>query len=105
VALGVPADAIVLETQAKSTVQNAQLVAKILGARGSRSLLLVSSPYHMRRASLVFARQAPELEMIPAPVPVSEFYRRPRLGVKGKQLRGILHEYAAIVHAFLRGEI
>jgi uncharacterized SAM-binding protein YcdF (DUF218 family)/glycosyltransferase involved in cell wall biosynthesis len=104
-ALGVPASAIVLETHAKSTAQNVQRVAEILRVRRSRTLILVSSPYHMRRATMVFARQAPELEMIPVPVPDSEFYRRPRLGVKASQLRGILHEYAAIVHGWLRGEI
>jgi len=62
----------------------------------------VSSPYHMRRSLLVFHRQAPELEVIAAPVVESVFFAR-GIPVPFKQWRAILHEYAGIVYYWLKG--
>ena len=56
VRLGVPADAILLEPDSTTTEQNARLVAQLMAARGLRSAILVTSPYHQRRAALLFAR-------------------------------------------------
>ena len=55
--------------------------------------------------SLAFRKAAPELEVIQAPVTDSQFYLRPRIGATMRQIRGILHEYAAIAYYWLRGEI
>jgi uncharacterized SAM-binding protein YcdF (DUF218 family) len=52
--LGVPASAIVLETQAHSTEENALYTAAIARARGWSSLLIVSDGYHLLRATLLF---------------------------------------------------
>jgi len=79
-------------------------VSHILRERGWRSMLLVSSPYHMRRASLTFRRSAPELEIVHAPVPQSRFYHR-ITGPSAGQVRGILHEYAGIAYYWLDGKI
>ena len=54
--LGVPGDAILLEPDSTTTEQNARLVAQLMAARGLRSAILVTSPYHQRRAALLFAR-------------------------------------------------
>ena len=69
--LGVPAQAIVLEKRASSTFENVVLVRDILRDGGSHVILLVSSPYHMRRAMLTWHRQAPDIEAIATPVPQS----------------------------------
>lgn len=47
---GVPADNILIEEKAKTTNENAQNVAKIIKASNFKSIILVTSPYHQRRA-------------------------------------------------------
>lgn len=56
VRLGVPAAAILVESGSATTEENATLTARLMTERGLRSAILVTSPYHQRRASLVFAR-------------------------------------------------
>ena len=99
---GVPADAIVLEQRATDTHQNVVFTRDLLRARGWRSVLLVSSPYHMRRAALAWRKEAPEVRVIPTPPPRSQFYDHAR-GASFEQLRGIAHEYLAIGWYWLRG--
>lgn len=54
--LGVPADRIMVESMSTSTEQNAANVAEMMNATGLRSAILVTSPYHQRRASMNFSR-------------------------------------------------
>jgi uncharacterized SAM-binding protein YcdF (DUF218 family) len=53
---GVPAAAITLDEAAANTRQNASGVADIVGRQKYHSIILVTSPYHQRRASIVFHR-------------------------------------------------
>jgi len=53
---GVPADAILVEPRSTTTEENAAFVAQLMDERGLRSAILVTSPYHQRRASILFAR-------------------------------------------------
>ena len=99
---GVPADAIVLERRATDTHQNVVFTRDLLREHGWRSVLLVSSPYHMRRAVLAWRKEAPEVRVTPTPPPRSQFYDHTR-GASLEQLRGIAHEYAAIAVYWLRG--
>jgi len=71
-------------------------VSEILDQHGWRTILLVSSPYHMRRVSLVFAKQAPDIKVYYIPIENSRFYSHGR-GASLTQIQAILHEYAAIV--------
>lgn len=101
---GVPADRIVLELQATNTFENVSYVAAILRQRQWRSLLLVSSPYHMRRATLTWQKVAPEMTVVAVPPQRSQFYDHTR-GASLEQVRGILQEYTAIVVYWWRGWI
>ncbi len=103
VSLGVPEAAIILEKKAGSTYENARFVRALAGPRGWKRILLVSSPYHMRRALLTFRKQAPELEVLPTPA-TSAFYAHKR-GANVSQLRGLLHEYLGILEYWRRGWI
>ncbi len=51
---GVPADAVLLESQSANTYQNATRTAKIAKRRGFERVLLVTSALHMRRALATF---------------------------------------------------
>jgi uncharacterized SAM-binding protein YcdF (DUF218 family) len=101
VSSGVPESLIILEETASNTHDMVRLVRDILSENGWRSILLVSSPYHMRRAMLTWQRAAPAVTVIPTPVPQSQFYAAD--GSRLDQIRGILHEYAAIVVYWSRG--
>jgi len=57
VAAGVPATAIVVEGTSATTEENAQRVAELMQNRHLRSAILVTSPYHQRRAAMLFERE------------------------------------------------
>lgn len=61
VADGVPAGAIVVETEAANTLENVRFGLAALGRAGIavRSALLVAKPFVMRRCAATFGRQAP----------------------------------------------
>jgi uncharacterized SAM-binding protein YcdF (DUF218 family) len=63
--IGVPASAIIEETQALNTYQNALYTKEILEQWGIKKSLLVTSASHMPRSLRVFQKQ--EIEVIPAP--------------------------------------
>jgi len=58
VALGVPADSItILPGDARSTLDEAVIVRDYIGTNpGLDTLILVSSPYHLRRSSVIFGK-------------------------------------------------
>ncbi len=102
--MGVPLGDIILEQGANSTYENVLLSKKILDGHNWDSILLVSSPYHMRRAQLVFNKWDRERKVIFSPVEKSEFYDRQR-GVTIEQIRAIMHEYLGVLYYWFRGYI
>ncbi|MFZ1073989.1 MAG: YdcF family protein [Verrucomicrobiia bacterium] len=64
---GVPAGAIGLETESRTTRENAELTVKLLRGQKQGSVILVTSWYHSRRALATFRHYAPEIK----------FYSRP----------------------------
>jgi uncharacterized SAM-binding protein YcdF (DUF218 family) len=57
VAAGVPANAIAVEGASATTEENAERVAELMKTRGIVSAILVTSPYHQRRAAMLFERE------------------------------------------------
>lgn len=57
----VPSDAILLDEASVSTADNASQVRPIVQQRGFKRLILVTSPYHQRRASIEFNRKLGDL--------------------------------------------
>jgi uncharacterized SAM-binding protein YcdF (DUF218 family)/glycosyltransferase involved in cell wall biosynthesis len=99
---GVAADAVLLEERAVNTYQNVRFVDDILQQHRWSRVLLVSSPYHMRRALLVWKRNAPGVTVIPTPPAGSQFFEHTR-GASFEQVRAILQEYIAIAAYWRRG--
>ncbi len=73
--LGVSADSIVADDEARNTEENAKFVDRILKDVCGRieqvdkvkvKVLLVTSAWHMKRSLLMFSKYAPEMECIPA---------------------------------------
>ena len=57
VAAGIPANAIAVEGASATTEENAERVAELMKSRGLVSAILVTSPYHQRRAAMLFERE------------------------------------------------
>jgi len=57
VALGVPADRVVLESESRNTREEAVTLKRILAQRGIDRFVMVTSPLHMRRSLAVFAAE------------------------------------------------
>jgi uncharacterized SAM-binding protein YcdF (DUF218 family) len=66
---GVPASAVFAEGEAQNTIQNAYYSYKIMQAHDWSSALVVSSPSHLRRASLIFSHYPFAWQMHAAPWP------------------------------------
>ena len=94
----------VWDTPAPTTNATAPFVSGMPDERQWRSILLVSSPYHMRRAALVWRKFRPDVGVIPVPVPMSQFYAHDR-GASLEQIRGVLHEYVSILYYWWKGWI
>ena len=86
--MGVPDQAMLLETQSRNTHDNAVYTAQMLKARGLQRVLLVTSAFHMRRAEALFLAQG--VQVVPAPTD----YQRLVSAGDGWGLRpGIKHLY------------
>ena len=61
---GIPASHILLDQNSVNTEANASDVARIVQQHGFHSIILVTSPYHQRRASIVFTRALPGITIL-----------------------------------------
>jgi uncharacterized SAM-binding protein YcdF (DUF218 family) len=66
--LGVPAEAMLLESVSTTTRENLIGAAALLRERRMREVLLVTSASHMGRALRAARRVAPEITWVPVPV-------------------------------------
>jgi len=62
-----------VEHNAKSTAEEAQAVVPEIRRRGAKTVLLVTSNYHTRRAANLFRAAAPDLTFIPIAAPDQDF--------------------------------
>jgi uncharacterized SAM-binding protein YcdF (DUF218 family) len=104
VSIGVPPSDIILEEKANNTYENVIFSKKIIDCNKWNSVLLVSSPYNMRRTYFVFKRWGRGLKVFYTPVEKSQFYDRFG-GVRIEQIRAIAHEYLGIVYYWFKGYI
>jgi uncharacterized SAM-binding protein YcdF (DUF218 family) len=72
---GVPASAILLETQGRTTSESMEGVAALMGSQSRRDVLLVSDPFHMLRLTILARRHV--LEPFPSPTPTSPIAASP----------------------------
>jgi uncharacterized SAM-binding protein YcdF (DUF218 family) len=64
---GVPAKAIQLENQSRTTQENAQFTVKLLREQKVKRVIIVTSWYHSRRALACFEHYGPELKVYSCP--------------------------------------
>lgn len=102
IALGVPAQRILMETVSHGTREALEAVAGILRAEHVTSVALVTSPYHQRRTYLVARKTLPEVHLFNHPAPITYWDQR-RWWRRPYSRRIVLTEYAKLVYYALRG--
>lgn len=113
VSLGVPPGTITLEDESSHTYDQVEFIKNMMKKRNWHSALLVSSPYHMLRVSLVAKKIAPGIKFVYTPILQSRFYaydvnvKRKFVGrqVTLRQIRALLHEYIGILYYLWKGYI
>jgi uncharacterized SAM-binding protein YcdF (DUF218 family) len=102
---GVPADKTVLEDQSTSTREAVVYSKPVLEAEGVRSLTLVTSPYHQRRAYWVAKRIfGNDVKLVNSPAEPS-FWSPLGWWKTWSGIRIVLEEYGKLAYYFLRGWI
>lgn len=100
---GVPPEAMyIVPDYPASTRENVELVNAVLQARGVKSILFITAPYHSRRASLHWEKVAPEISVTTVPV-VDTPPPTAQWSADVAQIRSIVYEYLAIAHNRMKG--
>ena len=75
-AQGIPAGAIIEETQARNTIENACDSLRVMRSRGWQSAEVITSPFHAQRAAMIFSQLPLKWRVQPAPpvVPQSRWF-------------------------------
>jgi uncharacterized SAM-binding protein YcdF (DUF218 family) len=91
-ARGVPSGAVLIEAGSRNTYENACETARLLGSRGSMSVVLVSDRAHLPRAAILFRS---------AGLRVAGWAAPPRRSIQW-EARLAMHELGALPHGLLR---
>jgi uncharacterized SAM-binding protein YcdF (DUF218 family) len=104
VALGVPLDRIRLEATSHSTREAMLAVAPLLRAEGARSVIVVTSPYHQRRAAGAARRAWPGIAVRSRPASPAA-WRPQGWWSDGASRRVVIGEYVKLAYYWARGWI
>lgn len=109
-ALGVPKKDIFPEDKSSNTYENVKFTEEIMSREKWRSVLVISSPYNMRRISLIFYRIGGDVKAIYTPLPRSSFYSHKNIPlfhrqINLRQIKGILHEFIGIIYYWWKGYV
>jgi uncharacterized SAM-binding protein YcdF (DUF218 family) len=99
---GVSPSQIRVETTSASTRESLVAVRPILQAEGVRSVLLVTSPYHQRRASMAARKALPGVRIISRPAP-SAHWAPNTWWESAYSRRIVMKEYLKLGYYILRG--
>ncbi|MBU0502242.1 MAG: YdcF family protein [bacterium] len=102
--LGVPASVVFLEGKSKSTGENALFALPILKKHGVSSILLVTSPYHTKRAGRVFRKVlAPEGITVITRAARESIFKPLSWWQDHEMSQLVVNEYLASFYYFLKG--
>jgi len=103
--LGVPESAVIRNDQpVESTFEEAERVGSLLKEKKYRSLILVTSPTHSRRAWLTFRKAIPdkEIRIVVMPTPYSK-YRAEDWWKTRRYVREVIMEYQKLIYYKAKG--
>lgn len=101
--LGLPAQAILIEEESMSTWEQALRTLPMVQKLGGRRVIVVTSPYHARRAKWTFQRifGAAGIQVLVSPSPYSTFHVD-RWWTREQDTEDVLLEYFKMLHYLLR---
>lgn len=102
---GIPEQVLILEEDSRNTAENLEYVQRILDARRWNSVIVVSSPYHMRRVALVSRRCCSQTAMLYAPTNPEALYQFQNPLHRFRQARAVYREYLGLAWYWIRGHI
>jgi len=101
--LGVPGKDILLQDRSESTYEDAKYSAETLRNKGMRTIILVTSPFHMRRALRTVKRQfGADFKIIAYPVQTSR-YQTKDWWKRHEDTQVIVWELEALIFYSLKG--
>lgn len=105
IAAGVDKNDIIIDDSPVNTYEMIMHLKNYAKDRGWKKIIIISSPYHMRRLNLLFKKNMRDLEVAYVPVEYSGYYGNPTDAVRPRQIQGILQEYMALIYYKLKGYI
>lgn len=107
--LGVPADAVVVESESQNTFENAVNVRKLIGASSDGSVALVTTAIHLPRAVSCFRAQGIRVVPVGIGYQATKFSPHPLAFLPqtraADSIRRVVHEWLGIVWYKLRSRI
>ncbi len=102
--LGVPSYAIILEDQSFSTLENAKFSLPLLKKVGAKSIILVTSPTHTRRAKRTFKKvlAKDKIKVFSYPVQKSSFKLK-KWWQRHEDVQLVVWEYVSLIYYLLKG--
>ena len=102
---GIPENVIFITNKnPKSTYENILLIKYTLDEKNIKSILLLTSPYHSRRALWIFRKIDPEL-IVFAPKLIDSPNKEIEWSASVDQLRVIVYEYLSIIYNYTRNQL
>jgi uncharacterized SAM-binding protein YcdF (DUF218 family)/glycosyltransferase involved in cell wall biosynthesis len=102
---GVPEHAIYISSKyPKTTYENILLITHTLNERNIKSILLITSPYHSRRALWIFRKIVPELIVI-SPKVIDTPSKNIEWTTSMDKLRVIIYEYISIIYNYSKNQL
>lgn len=102
---GVPASSIFrIEGTRRTTFENVIAAGKLVESKRFTRVNFITSPYHSRRASLIWNKNFPELKVY-SPIVFDTPSEELRWGVTLAELRVIIYEFLAILHNRMLGRL
>jgi uncharacterized SAM-binding protein YcdF (DUF218 family) len=61
--MGVPKKSVILEEKSEKTVENARYARELMNKKGFESAVIVTSPFHIKRARKIFEKTMPRTRL------------------------------------------
>jgi uncharacterized SAM-binding protein YcdF (DUF218 family) len=98
--LGIPKEDILIEEESLTTLENAKYSLEIVHANKFKSIILVTSPYHTRRSSMIFKRLLKGIEVITCTFPDDSFNIN-GCWQDGHRIQNIISAYLKLIWCYL----
>ena len=102
---GIPENVIFITDKfPKSTYENINLLKELIKRNDIKSVILITSPYHSRRALWIFRKVMPEVNVL-APKVIDTPSKKIEWVANLDQLKVIMYEYSSIIYNYSKNQL